>query len=143
MASIDSNGIPQGGPNAARLAALLRQARRHMRADSEIANLVCTRDLATLRLKLMAGTSVDEGTTANGATPLMFAASLGFPDACSLLLEYGADINARNDRTPSGQQNTPLHFAVSNRHIPVVQLLVSQGAMTHMPNRAGVLGSWS
>ncbi len=48
-----------------------------------------------------------------GETPLMLASRLGYPDIVQLLLEHGADPNARNL-----ENQTALDLAVANRHPP-------------------------
>lgn len=58
-----------------------------------------------------------------GNTPLHVAVSWGDSAAVRLLLDNGADINAR------GEYNmTPLHFAVGRNHPEIVALLVTSGA---------------
>jgi ankyrin repeat protein len=39
------------------------------------------------------------------------------------LVDHGADVNAKNE---NGE--TPLHYAASNGHLPIVQYLVQHGA---------------
>jgi len=61
---------------------------------------------------------------ANGTTALMMAASSGNADAVKVLLDHGADINAKE--TAHGQ--TALMFAAALNRTPVVKLLASRGA---------------
>ena len=49
-----------------------------------------------------------------------------------LLIEKGADINARNK-----QDLTPLHIAVSKGHIKIIELLVSKEADTNIKDERG------
>jgi ankyrin repeat protein len=58
-----------------------------------------------------------------GQTPLMFAAGEGNTDAAALLLEFGADLNARSKAGFS-----PFLFAVRNNHLDTVKFLLSRGA---------------
>ena len=56
-------------------------------------------------------------------TPLHVACSQGFSEAATLLLEKGADPNARN-----GRGETPLHLACQVLAQPVIQILLEKGA---------------
>ena len=55
-------------------------------------------------------------------TPLHLAATGGHIEIVRLLLEKGADINARDIK------GTPLHWAASRGHLEVVRWLVENGA---------------
>ena len=61
---------------------------------------------------------------ANGTTALMMAASSGSPDAVKILLDRGADINAKE----SAHGQTALMFAAALNRTAVVKLLASRGA---------------
>ena len=70
--------------------------------------------------------------TLRGATLLHMAAEYGFLDAAGLLLDRGADVNARADIGPDdvGGQ-TPIFHALTNQGTPrskVGQLLIARGA---------------
>jgi ankyrin repeat protein len=58
-----------------------------------------------------------------GMTALSFAAREGRLDAARLLLDAGADVNARE-----ANGITPLVMAITNRHTPVAALLLARGA---------------
>lgn len=58
-----------------------------------------------------------------GNRPLKIAAVRGDIRAIDILLQAGAEINARNE-----DGYTALHHAVSQRHLPAVQRLVEFGA---------------
>lgn len=61
-----------------------------------------------------------------GPTPLHHAAEKGYAPMARLLVEAGANVNAR---VPEHFYNTPLHLAAfNNNHTAVVQLLVAAGA---------------
>ena len=57
---------------------------------------------------------------AQDESPLMLAALGGFLDICTQLIERDADVNK-----PGW---TPLHYAATNSHVPVIQLLLDQHA---------------
>jgi len=60
-----------------------------------------------------------------GPTPLHHAAEKGYAHMAGLLVEAGANVNAR---IPKGFYNTPLHLAALGGHAPVVKLLIEAGA---------------
>lgn len=69
-------------------------------------------------------------------TPLHRAVSCSTPnlDIIKTLLTNGADVNAK---TYAG--DTPLHYAVSDRHYDIVKLLLDYGADKTIRNKAGSL----
>lgn len=66
-------------------------------------------------------------------TPLMIAAVAGNVEAARLLLDRGADIEARELR----QGDTPLILASFYGHLEIVKLLVENGADIHATDREG------
>ena len=64
--------------------------------------------------------------SADGFTPLHYAAFFGQEDAARILLERGAEVQvvARNE----GIRVTPLHSAAAGSHSAIVQLLLEAGA---------------
>ncbi len=65
-----------------------------------------------------------------GNTPLHAAALLGFQEGAELLLRQKAQINATN-----GSGETPLVIAVQQRNIPMVRLLLTNGADPKIADR--------
>ncbi len=61
--------------------------------------------------------------TKDGTTPLIIAAQLGWVEGAATLLRGRAGVDVANNRG-----ETPLIFAVQNRDIPMVRLLLSRGA---------------
>lgn len=83
-----------------------------------------TGNIEKLKRVIKANPSAVHGdTTGNGYTPLLYAARAGHLNVCILLIDSGADINAK---TKGGA--TALHRAASGGHSEVVQLLVQKGA---------------
>ena len=58
-----------------------------------------------------------------GFTPLHWAASYGHKDVAGVLIEAGADVNAKDK-----ENKTPLAFAVGKDHKELVELLKQHGA---------------
>lgn len=71
-------------------------------------------------------------------TPLLRAAAAGHLDAVRLLLDRGANLNAREGRFGG----TPLHTAVFRGRIAVVRLLVERGADVNAINNTGQTPIW-
>src|SRR5690606_38495026 len=55
------------------------------------------------------------------STPLHFASATSSHEAVTALLEFGADVNARE----AGWGQTPLHFAASAGRFPTVEILIA------------------
>ncbi len=58
-----------------------------------------------------------------GNTDLHLAAMVGFADVCSVLVQSGADINAKNE-----YDRTPLYYAARHGHRKAVEVLIAAGA---------------
>ena len=59
------------------------------------------------------------------STPIHYAAHRGYIDIVRLLLDAGADVNAKEGNY---SKSTPLHWAATGGHLAVTQLLVEHGA---------------
>jgi ankyrin repeat protein len=73
---------------------------------------------------LLAGGARVDDRTSTGATPLMFAAASGHTAAVTLLLDKGADINAKE----SARDETAIDFAAAAGRADVIRLLAARGA---------------
>ena len=73
-----------------------------------------------------------------GMTALSFAAREGRLEAARLLLDAGADVNARESNGIS-----PLVMAITNRHTPVAALLLARGADPNAADWWGRTPLWS
>ena len=63
-------------------------------------------------------------TGVEGVTPICIAATWGYPDVVSLLLDAGCDPNARNE----SDNSTALHAAACQEHGKIIHLLLRGGA---------------
>jgi ankyrin repeat protein len=64
----------------------------------------------------------------DGWTPLHLASFFGHLDTARLLLDRGADVNARSRSERVARSNTPLHAAAANKQTGVAELLIERGA---------------
>jgi ankyrin repeat protein len=86
--------------------------------------LACTNgNLAAMEALLKAGANPNS-VNANGTAALMLAAASGNPDAAKVLLDHGAEVNAKE--TAHGQ--TALMFAAALNRAAVIKLLMAHGA---------------
>lgn len=76
-----------------------------------------------LQALIAAGADVSAGTP-NGTTPLMVAAASGEVDAVKVLVEHGAEVNAKD----GVREQTPLMYAAASNRAAVIDYLVSKGA---------------
>lgn len=68
-----------------------------------------------------------------GSTALHTASFNGHLDVASILLDWGANVDARNNNSL-----TPLHYAASNGHVDLAKLFLSRGADPQSKSRAGL-----
>lgn len=71
----------------------------------------------------------------DGRTPLHAAAASGHLSCALLLLERGANLNAKDS-----DLNAPLHVAAARGHVPCARLLLENGADTDMANKVRCVG---
>ena len=85
-----------------------------------------------------AGADVKAGTP-NGTTPLMVAAASGEVEAVRVLLDHGADVNAKD----GVRAQTPIMYAAASNRAEVIQLLASKGADLKVTNKVSDLANLS
>src|SRR5262245_53035845 len=94
-------------------------------------------DLARAGAALDADPSLVRSYGNDGFTPLHLAAFFGHPDLARLLLERGADVDARSKSEKVARDNTPLHAAAANAQYEVAALLVERGADVNARDGSG------
>jgi ankyrin repeat protein len=90
---------------------------------------------AAVRALLEADRSLVDARDSDASTPLHCAAWKGHVDVAAVLLEFGADIQARNENGHWG--DTPLHAAAHGNQRAVAELLIDRGADIHALNAGG------
>ena len=91
-------------------------------------------DCAQLEALLAGNRSLVEALSSDGWTPLHLAAFFGNIDAARLLLNKGAQVNARSTNP---MENLPLHAAAAGRHPGLVKLLLDHGASANARQHGG------
>jgi len=94
---------------------------------------------AIVQVLLKAGALVD-GPPPSKCTPLHRAASSGSLDACTQLVEAGAQLEARD--LSFGDLRTPLMKACSEGHESVVRLLLGKGSKLEALDKLGRSAAW-
>ncbi|MHC4643268.1 MAG: ankyrin repeat domain-containing protein, partial [Planctomycetota bacterium] len=110
----------------------------------DIWTAAATGNIEAIKQHVAAGTDLNAKEPSGGSTPLMIAALVGQTEAAKLLIEEGANINAR-----SNDGGTALHAAAFFCHTEIVKLLLGKGADVNAKNIRGetpldsVAGEWS
>jgi ankyrin repeat protein/uncharacterized glyoxalase superfamily protein PhnB len=112
--------------------ALKAEVERRQRGDLARFFEACSQGDIAVLVDLLANESslvraADPAASHGGWTGLHTAALHGRLDAVRLLLQHGADPNARE----SGDNTYPLHWAAAHRHIEVVRALLDAGGDVH------------
>src|ERR1700693_4059281 len=92
-------------------------------------------DVAAVRTLLETDASLVGARDSDASTPLHCAAWKGHTELAGLLLDFGADVNARNNNGHWG--DTPLHAAAHGNQRSVAELLIDRGADIHALNASG------
>jgi ankyrin repeat protein len=93
-----------------------------------------TGNIEAVKQHLAAGADVNAGRSDGGGTPLHFAAGWGHKEIAELLIEKGADLNAKSEGLYMHGW-TPLHCAALSGHKEIVELLIAKGADINAKNR--------
>jgi ankyrin repeat protein len=100
----------------------------------QLADSATAGDVETVRRLLSNDRSLAGEYTAEGWTALHLAAT---SEIAAMLLDAGADINARNRHKFAGPGNSPLSAAVYQDRRDVVKLLIERGADLNQGDNAG------
>ena len=100
------------------------------RGATPLSYLFKEQDFSAIKYLLEAG--ADPNITINSITPLHYAAHIGFSHLARLLINHGANINAKNCFG-----RTPLHDAILNRHKRIAKLLLEHSARIDMQDQQG------
>lgn len=91
-------------------------------------------DTDTLEYMLNLEPRLISETSFDGWTPLHLACFFGGYEAVEMLLERGADANARSG---NGLSNMPIHAAAAGNRTAIVRLLLEKGANPNVQQRGG------
>jgi ankyrin repeat protein len=92
----------------------------------ELLKAVKKGDSAQVAALLQSDPSLAQAREEDGSTPLHHAAWKGHAEVAVLLLDAGADVNARNENGHYG--GTPLHAAAHGNQRAVAEVLIARGA---------------
>ncbi len=100
----------------------------------QLADAAAAGDADTVGRLLAEEPSLAQQYTEEGWTALHLA---GTPEIAAMLLDAGADVNARNQHKVFGPGNSPLSAAVYQDRRDVVRLLIERGADVNQGDNAG------
>ncbi len=128
---IDRESVERG---RAQVEALLRQhgAGSANRTIDELYGAARNGNIDAVKRYLADSVDINAGDTKYGVTPLCWAAFSGHTEIIELLIENGADVNAKNR-----DAGTALHGAAFLGKAEVAALLIQNGADTHAKHESG------
>jgi cytohesin len=100
--------------------------------DDELLKAAENGNLIKVQTALENGANPNAKNNNNGSTPLHIAAYKGHVEIVKILLDRGADLNAKDNTG-----HAPLHWAAIEGHVDVVRVLLDRGANPNAKNNTG------
>jgi ankyrin repeat protein len=107
------------------------------RSDLDVFEAAAIGDVDRLRALLDADPALAGAWSEDGFTALHFAAFFGHPEAAKLLVERGADLEARSTNTQFALDAAPLHSASAAGQLEVCEVLLEAGADVNAVQHGG------
>jgi ankyrin repeat protein len=119
---------------AVAIAAMLGTIAYSQTATDDLFVVVEKNDIQKVRNALSLGADVNARDPYANMTPLMMAAYDGYTEIAALLLEKGAEVNAKGG---VDMDMTPLIYAASQDRLDTVKLLIEKGANVNVKTKYG------
>jgi uncharacterized protein len=107
------------------------------RSDLDVHEAAAIGDVERLRELLDEDAALASAWSEDGFTPLHFAAFFGHPEAAKLLVERGADLDARSTNEQFALDAAPLHSASAAGQLEVCRVLLDAGADVNAVQHGG------
>ena len=107
------------------------------RSDLDVFEAAAIGDVERLRSLLDEDRSLANAWSEDGFTPLHFAAFFGHPEAAGLLIERGAELEARSTNREFALDAAPLHSASAAGQLEVCEVLLDAGADVNAVQHGG------
>jgi ankyrin repeat protein len=105
--------------------------------DLDVFEAAALGDTSRLRALLDGDPSLANAWSDDGFTPLHYAAFFGQPEAARLLVERGADLEARSTNEQFALDAAPLHSAAAAGRLEVCRVLLDAGAEVNAVQHGG------
>jgi uncharacterized protein len=113
------------------------QAVAESRSDLDVFEAAAIGDVERLRELLEGDAALANAWSEDGFTPVHFAAFFGHPDAAKLLIERGADLEARSKNEQFALDAAALHSAAAAGQLEVCRILLDAGADVNAVQHGG------
>jgi uncharacterized protein len=107
------------------------------RSDLDVFEAAAIGDVDRLRVLLDADPPLSTAWSDDGFTPLHLAAFFGHPEAARLLVERGADLEARSTNEQVALDAAPMHSASAAGQLEVCRVLLDAGADVNAVQHGG------